>query len=246
MTGQRQDGRVPGRPAMRGGPALAAAMAFTAGGADAIGLAATGRYTAHMSGTTSVTMGRFADGEVHLALLGLVLIVSFLAGATACGFFTAWRHPRSSRNTLPVLLVVEAVLIGSAGLTLDTAWNSQAPSVAVAILAFGMGLQNATSSKLLGPTVRTTHVTGTLTDIGVDLGSAARDIATPSTRRSGLVRDASASLRSGALLAGFVAGGLCGTFSFTHFGGSSLLALAVFPLLVAILVTVADDLYLLH
>lgn len=66
-------------------------------------------------------------------------------------------------------------------------WVSAAPDakngfVVVSLLALSMGIQNAASTRIPGSRVRTTHVSGLLTDIGVGLallwgarGNAERD-----------------------------------------------------------------------
>lgn len=87
-------------------------------------------------------------------------------------------------------------------------------------MAFAMGLQNATSSRLLGPTIRTTHVTGTLTDHGDALGALAR---------RGLGRRAAltdVAVRKGLLFCAFAGGGALGGGGYVWVGSYSLFASA--------------------
>jgi uncharacterized membrane protein YoaK (UPF0700 family) len=42
--------------------------------------------------------------------------------------------------------------------------------VSLAVMGFSMGLQNAVITKISDAEIRTTHVTGTITDIGIELG----------------------------------------------------------------------------
>lgn len=157
-------------PTLRGIDWLAALLAGIAGATDATGILAFGRYTAHMSGTTSQTVAHALSNMGPVAL-GILAILCFVAGAALCGFVAEAFAARAARRTLSGLLAAEALLLALAATLLTAAPE---PILALAPMAFAMGLQNATSSRLLGPTIRTTHVTGTLTDLGDALGALAR------------------------------------------------------------------------
>jgi uncharacterized membrane protein YoaK (UPF0700 family) len=108
----------------------------------------------------------------------------------------------------------------------------------VALLCFVMGLQNALVTKISRAEIRTTHVTGLVTDIGIELGklcywNRAADTApvTADHRRLALL---------GSLLAMFLAGGVAGAFGFQQLGFAATLPLAVALLLLAI-VPLLDD-----
>ncbi len=74
------------------------------------------------------------------------------------------------------------------------------PFTLLSLLAFAMGLQNASVSSTTGLTVRTTHLTGPSTDLGVHLGVAC--LTTGAERRAAL---RGAALRGGKIFA-FVLG----------------------------------------
>lgn len=48
------------------------------------------------------------------------------------------------------------------------------PFILLSILAFSMGMQNAAVASTTGLAVRTTHLTGPMTDLGIHLGAALR------------------------------------------------------------------------
>src|SRR5258705_144359 len=93
-----------------------------------------------------------------------------LPGLLCMPFNYSRQHQLHSEFALPVML--EAVLLlcfGLLGARLSDidVWFV---SVTVMLLAFIMGLQNAVVSKLSLAEIRTTHVTGIVTDIGIELG----------------------------------------------------------------------------
>lgn len=104
----------------------------------------------------------------------------------------------------------------------------------LSLLSFAMGLQNAAVSSTTGLTVRTTHLTGPATDLGVHLGVAC--LATGAEQRAAL---RGAALRGGKIVAFMIAAGLslplAGTFGFL-----SLLAPAAFVLFAAVLSFIPD------
>jgi uncharacterized membrane protein YoaK (UPF0700 family) len=109
----------------------------------------------------------------------------------------------------------------------------------VALLCFVMGLQNAIVSKASRSEIRTTHVTGLVTDLGIELGKllywnrdhGADGRVTADRRRLTLLAS---------LLAMFLAGGLAGAFGFQWLGFSATLPLACALLLLAA-VPLLDD-----
>ncbi|GJE79076.1 YoaK family protein [Methylorubrum thiocyanatum] len=153
---------APLAPPLFGIDLFGALLAGVAGATDAIGVLAFGRYSAHMSGTTSQIVAHGLSGAGQVAL-GVGTILCFVAGAALCGTMAEASAARPARRTLWRLLWAEAVLLALAATLL-----AAAPVPLLALVP--MALQNATGSRLLGPMIRTTHVTGTLTDLGGALG----------------------------------------------------------------------------
>jgi uncharacterized membrane protein YoaK (UPF0700 family) len=112
----------------------------------------------------------------------------------------------------------------------------------VMLLCFIMGLQNATSTKATRSEVRTTHVTGLVTDIGIELGKMLYWNHSRAKGEMQYVASDRQRLRFMSILfALFICGGLIGALGFKHIGFSSTVPLAALLLLMA-LVPVADDL----
>jgi uncharacterized membrane protein YoaK (UPF0700 family) len=151
---------------------LGVVLAFVAGAINAGGFLAVHQYTSHMTGIVSSMADALVLGEYDVALAGLGGLLSFLFGAMASAMMVnfARRRHLSSEYALPLLL--ESLLLlgfGLAGTTLQGFEGLFVPAT-VMLLCFIMGLQNAVISKISRAEIRTTHITGTLTDIGIELG----------------------------------------------------------------------------
>ncbi|WP_255427679.1 YoaK family protein [Yimella sp. cx-51] len=110
--------------------------------------------------------------------------------------------------------------------------------VFVAILCLTMGLQNALITKVSDAQIRTTHVTGMVTDIGIELGKFS--YLHRSHDRDPVVADRS-KLGILALLVGlFFVGGVVGALGYPAYGFLTLVPPALLLLLVGLPPVLAD------
>lgn len=221
----QQDIRLPAAALTLGEPQFGMALTFVAGAINAGGLLLVGQYTSHLSGTVSALADHLALGAWAAVLAGLAALLPFLAGAALSALLVNWarRHGHRRSHALPMWL--EAGLLLGFGL-LGAVWRDSPLVIvpAVPLLCFLMGLQNATITKISGARIRTTHVTGIVTDLGIELGKLCyrnMDPAAPAVRADrGKLR-----LLAG-LLAGFFLGGLAGALGFGQLGFGCCLPLA--------------------
>jgi len=155
--------------------ALGLLLAFNAGAVNAGGFLVLHMYTSHMSGFASQLADGLALENGTLLLNALGAILAFTAGAMVCAMLVNWSRQRRLYCVYALPLMLEALLMfpfglmGSAMLT----WNTPfAVPLTVLLLSFIMGLQNAVGSKTSGGSIRTTHMTGNITDLGMELGKA--------------------------------------------------------------------------
>ncbi len=122
-------------------------LAIVAGYADAIGFLTFGAFAGAMTGNTVLMGIALAGAQYADAVQSAVIIVSFLVGVA----FSA-----ALGNKLPLagILGIEAVAIVGAALI--------APHFAALVLAFAMGLQNATMTRFSGTSLNTVFLTGNL------------------------------------------------------------------------------------
>lgn len=221
---------------------LARVLCFVAGAANAGGFLAVHQYTSHMSGVVSSIADELVLHRYGLVLNGVGALASFIGGAACSAILINWARRMRLRSEYAIPLLLEALLLlgfGLLGTHLDDMEWLFVPAT-VMLLCFMMGLQNALITKLSNAEIRTTHVTGMVTDIGIELGKLCYWNAPV---RPG-VRPVTADrhkLRLLAVLVGlFFLGGLVGAQAFSAIGYSATLPLAALLLGVAIL-PVADD-----
>jgi len=222
---------------------LACYLTFVAGAANAGGFLAVQQYTSHMSGIVSAMADNLVLGLVGLFLQGVGALFSFIAGSACAAIIInlARRAHLGSEYALP--LVAEAVLLMCFGLLgghLEALRWLFVPAT-VMMLCFIMGLQNAMVTKVSRAEIRTTHITGMVTDMGIELGKLLYwNMGSPDADRP-VVRADRAKLRTlGTLILLFFVGGVVGALGFARVGFVTTVPLAGLLLMLAA-VPVLDD-----
>ena len=225
---------------------LGFALAFVAGATNAGGFLAVQQYTSHMTGIVSAMADNLALGSFAFVMAGTGALLSFLIGAacTAVMVNYARRHKLYSEYALPLL--VEAALLlcfGTLGARLSHIEGLFVP-MTVMLLCFIMGLQNAVITKLSKAEIRTTHLTGTLTDIGIELGKLFYWNLDSSAEKPRVLADRRRLKALCLLVTFFFVGGIAGAFGFKSIGYLSTVPLALILIGMAT-VPAADDLVVL-
>lgn len=146
-----------------------AGLALLAGYVNAVGILATFHTVSHLSGTVSnVAIDLVVPGREAQAWPFVVILVSFVLGATTCGLTIGGRALAPGRR------YGVALLFESAALTFAAYLLGHHPLLSSACMAFAMGMQNALATTYQGLIIRTTHLTGIVTDLGVMLGHLLR------------------------------------------------------------------------
>ena len=149
---------------------LANLLALHAGVLNSVGFVAVAMYTSHMTGLTAIVADHLVLGDFALVGLAAVGILSFVCGAMACAVIFNWGRRRELRGRYANVLVFEASLVLLFGLLADAVTWQHRDWLFVPVLCYTMGLQNAIVTKASNAQIRTTHVTGMVTDIGIELG----------------------------------------------------------------------------
>lgn len=222
---------------------LARFLTFVAGAANAGGFLAVQQYTSHMSGIVSSMADNLALGDVGLVLSGSGALLSFVAGAACSAVLVNWGRRKGLQSEYALSLVLEAALLICFGLLGGHLARQEGLFVptTVVLLCFIMGLQNAMITKLSQARIRTTHITGLVTDMGIELGKLFYWNLSQRSREAPFVRADRNKLKLlASLVALFFVGGVIGAMSFKHVGFAATLPLAVILLLLAA-VPVLDD-----
>ena len=206
---------------------LGAVLAFVAGAANAGGFLAVGQYTSHMTGVLSSVPDNLVLGQFSLIVAAVGALLAFMSGAMTTAILVNWGLRRGLRSAygLPLMLESAALLVfGLFGASMNVFVPLFLP-LTVILLCFMMGLQNAVITKISRSEIRTTHVTGLVTDIGIELGKLvyvnARSDSAPVLANRQRLRIHSL------LLASFFAGGLFGAFGFKYAGFVTTVPLAI-------------------
>lgn len=221
---------------------LGFSLAFVAGAANAGGFLAVKQYTSHMTGIVSAMADNLVLGMTDLALGGLGGLLSFLCGAMTSAILINFSRRRQLQSEYALPLVLEAVLLlcfGVLGARLLGIEGLFIP-ITVMLLCFIMGLQNAVITKLSRAEIRTTHITGMVTDIGIELGKLLYLNRTQTGDQPPVQANRDRLLVNVGLVSCFFIGGLSGAWGFKTIGFLSTVPLAIILLLLA-LVPVVDD-----
>ena len=189
------------------------ALAFIAGMINVVGLLGF-RHQAitHLTGTTSLLATALAAFDGTLVLHFSLMICSFVGGTVLSGFIIQDSTLKLGRRYGAALLL-ESLMLCSAVLLFERHADS-----GIYLASCACGLQNAMVSTYSGAVIRTTHLSGMFTDLGISLGHALRGLPLDWLRlRLCLI-----------IISAFLSGGVAGAFCFHHLGYSTLLIPAAF------------------
>lgn len=139
-------------------------LAGTAGYVNVVMLGFFAVPVSHMTGAVSRLGMDIGTARLTDFLLIGSIVIGFLLGAIISGLIIGNASLKPGRR-YAVALLFEGLL-----LTLATLFALRQGVAAVPLAATALGLQNAMASSYRGLVLRTTHVTGMVTDIGVLLG----------------------------------------------------------------------------
>lgn len=149
---------------------LAAYLALTGGYVNSAGFVLLGIFTSHVTGNVGRLSIDLARRDVGGALGALLMIGAFLVGAIVAsaiiesGAFRSRSHAYGAALALESGLLIAFLVLPEADPELYRLHDSEA-----ALVCCAMGLQNSLVTRLSGAVVRTTHLTGVLTDLGIEL-----------------------------------------------------------------------------
>jgi uncharacterized membrane protein YoaK (UPF0700 family) len=178
-------------------------LAAIAGNVDAAGFVIAQRYTSHVTGLLASTGDDLARHAPCRALASASAIVVFVLGAASCTLCIRFARVRRLHALFAWPLVGECLLLVAAAL-------ARSPALTATVLCFAMGWQNAFATKVSSDELRTTHVTGIVTDIGIGIGRLL------ATTRAGVDAEHSRNQARLRLLVGLLMAFLCGAVAGTY------------------------------
>ena len=154
----------------------AAALASVAGIVNVVGfLGFQQQAVTHLTGNTSLLGAALVGGDVDNMIGLAAMLAAFVAGAMLSGLIVQDSTLRLGRR-YGVVLTIESLML-LAAVPLFRQQHLAGPILA----ATACGLQNAMATTYSGALVRTSHVSGMFTDLGIMLGHSLRGL--PLARR---------------------------------------------------------------
>lgn len=149
---------------------LATLLSLVAGIVNITGVLSIKILTTNVTGHFAFFAEEMIRNEFAAAITFLILTLFFLAGAFLSNFITEAVSKTKSQfsHVIPIALEM-IVLLGIAIFGFETNLSESEGKIIAFGMLLAMGIQNALVTKISQSTVRTTHLTGLFTDLGIEL-----------------------------------------------------------------------------
>ena len=201
---------------------LASVLPGVAGAMNAVGFFVVGVYTSHMTGLVARVGDDLAKESYSEVGKIVAFIAAFFLGAFVCAALVEFGSVRN-RGRYFVPLMIEAMVLALFAIDTRAAEAAHAGHFLVPglLLCFAMGLQNALVTKISGAVVRTTHLTGVVTDLGIETFHLLRH----GSRGFALLKDDPEYARMRihlTIISSFFAGAVVGPFLYLRWGADAM------------------------
>ncbi|AOA58519.1 YoaK family protein [Acinetobacter larvae] len=147
-------------------------LAMNAGMINVLGLfTVLHQAVSHMTGNVSLLAEAIVQGHSENFIYLFLIICSYVLGSSYSGFILGNSHFKLGRSYGTPLCLVAAFIV------LCWAFLPYYPRYGLLWATAAMGVQNAMISHYKGMIIRTTHLSGVLTDLGLALGYKLRGLA---------------------------------------------------------------------
>jgi uncharacterized membrane protein YoaK (UPF0700 family) len=220
---------------------LAGVLAGIAGAINTAAFAAVGFFSANMTGNVSLLSDHIATANFQTSAFFLAVVALFIGGSAASTLLINFGKRQKSRAIYAYNILIEGLLLGILGVADPCLPLAVRGPILILGLSFLMGLQNAVVTQISGARVRTTHVSGLATDIGIGLGTLFDTFRGKETIEIG--RHYVSRLRlHGVTICSFLFGGIIGVLVYRAAGGTLfLLAAAVLSAFATVEIFRADS-----
>ena len=149
---------------------LAILLSFVAGLVNITGVLELHTLTTNVTGHFAYFAEEFMKKDYATAVTFLLFTLCFLLGAFTSNCIVEWVLQRHARLAHVVPIALEIFILTSVGLffTSNSIYLIEGKLEAF-LLLFAMGIQNSLVTKVSQSRVRTTHLTGLFTDLGIEL-----------------------------------------------------------------------------
>ena len=197
---------------------LAILLSFVAGMVNVVGFLSIQQLTTNVTGHFALFIYDLSNLELSKGLVYFLYIFSFLLGAFVSSLLIETFRENKKMNVFAFPIIIESALLILVAILGGK--NLISPNWIACLLLFAMGLQNSFVTKVSNAVVRTTHLTGLFTDLGIELSH----LFFPSSTLQKQSLKATIRLRI-YIISFFFLGGFVGGYIFSrwHFGFNTLL-----------------------
>ncbi|PWN58164.1 YoaK family protein [Chryseobacterium viscerum] len=199
---------------------LASILSSVAGMVNITGVLAVDTLTTNVTGHFAFFSEQLFLENYQMAFIYLFYIIFFLLGAFISGLVIEWASKYRLQTSYTIPISIEAIiLIMTAFVPILLLKGNFSMSIIISFaLLFAMGLQNALVTKVSQSVVRTTHLTGLFTDLGIELSQLFF-----SYEKKEKIRLYKSIFLKLMIISCFFLGGIIGGFTFQHFELKTLL-----------------------
>lgn len=147
---------------------IASLLSFVAGSVNVIGFFAVQRLTTNVTGHFAFFVDEIFKLNLWQGLVYFLYTFCFFLGSFISSFLVEIISRRDDRYVYTLPAIIECLLLLGVGL-FGQRLISTAPDAIACCLLFAMGLQNSLVTTISSARVRTTHLTGLFTDLGIEL-----------------------------------------------------------------------------
>jgi uncharacterized membrane protein YoaK (UPF0700 family) len=147
---------------------IATLLSFVAGVVNVVGFVSIQRLTTNITGHFAFFVDDVFNLRFFEAAIFFIYILSFFAGAFTSNTLVEIAHKLNNKNKFVLPVAIEIVILALIGLLGSSLFTDRPNTIALALL-FAMGMQNSLVTKISDAVVRTTHLTGLITDLGIEV-----------------------------------------------------------------------------
>lgn len=188
---------------------IATVLSFVAGIVNVSGFLAFKQLTTNVTGHFALFINDLADFEYLRGMVYFLYIFSFFLGSFVSGLLIEKFRENKKLNVFLLPTLLESLILLAIGL-LSNVVSTDFADLIICSLLFAMGLQNSFVTEISNAVVRTTHLTGLFTDLGIEIAKLSFPKSHPNRKKL----KSTIKLRI-YIIAFFFAGAMAGGFIYT-------------------------------
>jgi len=147
---------------------LATILCFVAGIVNVSGFLAVQKLTTNVTGHFAFFMEEVIEFDFREAIILFLFVGFYFLGSFCSSLLMEVISRKNTNYTYSIPVLIECMILFSIAIANDLLISGH-PNIIAFSLLFAMGLQNALVTKISNSVVRTTHLTGLFTDLGIEL-----------------------------------------------------------------------------